>query len=95
MDSVQFELVKADKPTSLANIQNPNITIFQDGKGGFLLSGAQGDETMYVYTPQAELLEIKETPAGETRFGGNYDKGIYFIRIIGKEFTRTIKVIKN
>lgn len=95
MDSVLFELVKADKPTSLANIPSRNITISQDGKGELLLSGAQGDETMYVYTPQAELLEVRRLLNAENRFGGNYRKGIYFIRIVGNEFTHTVKVIKE
>ncbi len=96
MDSVYFELVKADKPTTLvANIPSRNITISQVERGEFLLSGAQGDEIMYVYTPQAELLEVKRLLNGENRFGGNYRKGIYFIRIVGNEFTRTLKVIKE
>ena len=95
MDSVLFVLEKADKPTSLENISSRGITISQDGKGEFLLSGAQGDETMYVYTPQAELLESRRLLNGETKFGGNYRKGIYIIRIVGNEFSHTLKVIKE
>ena len=95
MDNVSFALVKEGLLTDLAATPSRSISISQDNGGSFLLSGAQDDETMYVYTPQAELLEIRDHLAGETRFGGNYDKGIYFVRIIGKDFTRTIKVIKN
>ena len=94
-DSVSFILTKEDDLTYLTEIPNRNIVISRDKDGAFLITGAHGDEIMYVYTPQAELKEIKDLHAKGTRFGGNYNRGVYLIRIVGKEFTHTMKVIKN
>lgn len=94
MDSTRFTLIKEDILTDNYNTPNERIQVSRDGKGEFILSGAQAGETIYVYNPQGELLDILEG-AAEIRFGAKYRMGVYFIQIVGKESTFTIKVIKN
>ena len=94
MDSTSFTLVKEDILTDNYNTTNERIQVARDGKGEFILSGAQADETIYVYNPQGVLLDILGG-ATEIRFGAKYRMGVYFIQIVGKESTSTIKVIKN
>lgn len=95
IDSVSFVLTKEDELTRQTETPSRPIRLTQDGEGAFQLSGASEGDRLYVYNAQSQLWETLNLTSGDIHFGANYPKGIYLVRIVGKDYIQTIKAVKR
>lgn len=92
IDSINFLAAPTTGMKELS-VQEPYITRCQGD--GFLARGLPLGAIIHIYTPQAETVERINVTNDTQRFGENYTKGIYIVKIESEYAYSTFKVIKE